>query len=127
MHAILCLKRRGYDFRPAQGEYSHGVELIMGTRTTFESREVKLSHPMDADMLFMYTPGQITALKLLPLVKIMASPANVANACYFYNRLEKGGIRFVSHYFEPEPEITSDFPEALIALKLIDNDFGTKK
>lgn len=35
----------------------------------------------------------------------MPSPSREQNACYFYNRVEKEGVRWISYHFEKEADV----------------------
>jgi len=49
----------------------------------------------------------------------MASPKTEQNACYFFNKQQKDGLRFVSYHFEKEAEITEQFTDTADALNII--------
>ena len=51
-----------------------------------------------------------------------ASPRTEENACYFYNRRQKNGVRFLSYYFDSDAEVVQQFPDAVEALKILDLD-----
>ena len=48
--------------------------------------------------------GNSVPLELLPFFRMRSSPTGADNACYFFNRVEKEGIRWVSYYLEAKPE-----------------------
>lgn len=100
-----------------RGIYRFQVELIMGTRTPFESDEVLTDQPMDYKHLYLLAEGSHQPLKLVPFIQVMPSPKTAANACYFYNRAEGDRLRFVSYHFEQDAEIIEAFPETLAALQ----------
>jgi hypothetical protein len=68
------------------GRYKFKVPKLMGTRNQFERVEKTTLTPMETGNHYLLAEGTGTGLKLLPFVKVMASPSNMANACYFYNR-----------------------------------------
>ena len=45
-----------------------------------------------------------------------AHPASAENACYFYNRSQKGTARFVSYHFDQEAEIVEEVEALKVAL-----------
>jgi len=59
---------------------------------------------MDEDELYCYDIASRRALHLLHFVRMLASPETEDTACYFYNRMEKGGARWVSYHFEKAAE-----------------------
>lgn len=72
---------------------------------------------MEDGHLHLKSPDEQRALKLLPFVKVMPSPKAEGNACYFYNRQQKDGIRFLSYHFESESEVVQEFADAAEALR----------
>ena len=71
------------------------------------------------DSLYIINGQQSSALKLLPLIQVSASPGTAKNACYFFNRTEREGARFVSYHFAGQPEISGQFQEATDAIQLL--------
>ena len=47
------------------------------------------------------------------------SPQSAKNACYFFNRLEREGARFVSYHFTDHPELKGQFIEATEAISFL--------
>ena len=78
--------------------------------------------PMDKNGIYLLSEGQQRPLKLLPFMRMMESPKTEQNACYFYNRVEKDRVRWISYHFEAEPEITRPDDEVLKALSLLQSD-----
>jgi hypothetical protein len=79
----------------------------MGTRTPFARKDVSLAAPLEDGELYLLDTNSDRALKLLPLVRLKPTPAGEEAACYFFNREDRGGDRFLSyHYSQP-----SDFVE----------------
>jgi len=81
------------------------VKNLTGTRSQFSESEVFTIEPLEQNNIYIIHENQVTPLKLLPLVKMMPSPRTEMNACYFYNRVDKGRIRMVSYHFEQESEV----------------------
>ena len=112
--------------RPGLGRYSKGkydylVELVMGRSTPFESNRITTTVVLEDGQLYLHTPNESTALKLVPLVRVMQSPESVDNACYFYNRFEGSKVRFVTYQFAREGDIVEAFPDTVEALNTILN------
>lgn len=99
------------------GIYNQLTRAVMGSRTPFPSKTVELVEMMQRRDLYLKSPDEQRALKLLPFVKVMPSPKTEENACYFYNRQQKDGIRFLSYYFEPDSEVVREFADAAEALR----------
>ena len=49
---------------------------------------------LDIEQMYLARKGSATALLLLPLIQLGASPPSAKNAFYFFNRVEKDGLRF---------------------------------
>ena len=75
---------------------------------------------MEDGQLHLVAPDERRALQLLPFVKVMLSPRTAQNACYFYNRSLREGLRFVSYHFETEADIVQDFEDTAEAIHLLE-------
>lgn len=93
------------------GIFIISADKIMGTRTPFETVSFKSREPLEYGLLHFIGQEEQIALKLLPFIKVMESPKTAQNACYFYNRKELKGFRFISYHFEAEAEFVSEFKE----------------
>jgi hypothetical protein len=102
--------------RMKDGFFCYSARRIMGSRTPFQSIDVQLSEGMEDGQLHLWSPAESRTLKLLPLIKVMPSPKTEENACYFYNRREKKGIRFLSYYFESDSDVVQEFGDTAEAL-----------
>jgi hypothetical protein len=98
------------------GMYHYTLKKIMGTRTPFATDTVQVVESLEDGHLHLKSPSESRALKLLPLVKVMPSPKTAENACYFYNRRQADGIRFLSYYFESDAEVVEEFGDVAKAL-----------
>lgn len=101
----------------SRGIYTYKVPRLMGANSQFGRVTRTSMQAMDTDELYLFSKGLATGLKLLPFIRVMASPSNVANACYFYNRVVPGKHRFVSYHFDAEAAVESSFQDTAIALK----------
>ncbi len=104
VQAFHCIPRRGV--------FENEVAIMRGSNSEFLKDVFGLNTWMDVDRLYLLTSGNMSAIKLLPLVHIGASPTTAKNACYFFNRLEDDGVRFVSYHYVNLPELTEAFDEA---------------
>jgi len=105
--------------RFSQGSFDTNIHLLVGPRTPFVSTSFQTSEPLETGQLHLIGQEEHRALKLLPFVKVMESPKSAQNACYFYNRKDKDGFKYISYHFEGEPEITGSFLETEEAIHLI--------
>jgi hypothetical protein len=104
IQGIHCIHR--------QGMFENELAILKGSNSEFLKETRPLVMPLDVERLYIYRRENATALVLLPLVHIGPSPASARNACYFFNRLEKEGVRFVSYHYADLPELTEAFEEA---------------
>ncbi len=91
------------------GLFQFNTKKVMGTRTPFPIESISVAEAMEDGHLYLKSPDESRGLKLLPLIKIMPSPRTAENACYFYNRRQSDGIRFLSYYFEADAEVVDEF------------------
>ena len=108
--------------RFVQGTFVYEADRLVGSRTPFESIELRTNDPMEDGCLHLTTPGSATALKLIPLIRVMPSPRTAQNVCYFYNRRVGDGIRFVSYHFEQEAEVVEQFEDTNAILDLFSTE-----
>jgi hypothetical protein len=97
----------------------------MGSNNEFLKETRSLATWLDVESLYLLSRnGSNKALKLLPLIQVGPSPQSAKNACYFFNRLEKNGVRFVSYHFIDKPELTETFADATEAIKFLKDSSG---
>jgi len=111
-----CQIIRGYQGAFRRGVFETEIAMLQGSNSEFLKETRVLGTPLDVERLYILTEGNTAALKLLPLVHIGASPPSSRNACYFFNRLEGNGVRFVSYHYVDLPELTEAFDEAKAAI-----------
>jgi hypothetical protein len=105
--------------RPRRGQFENEVAILMGSNNEFLKETRSMSTWLDVERLYLSKREAGRGLKLLPLVQVGPSPQSARNACYFFNRLESGGARFVSYHFVDRPELTDQFEDAAEAIKLL--------
>jgi hypothetical protein len=72
----------------------------------------------------MLNTGNMRALKLVPLIRVIAGLKTGEDAVYFYNRLVPDGVRWVSYHSPAEPELVlvdRDVNEFLSELRVPDD------
>lgn len=85
-------------------KYQVVVNLLQGATTPFPKEKRDLLAPLKRGTLYLLDKEGETGLEILPLVTISSSPQEAENACYFYNRKQPDGLRYVSYHFEKRPE-----------------------
>jgi len=92
------------------GAFVCSAQRLVGTRTPFASVTLQTAEPLDSQRMYFAAEGSRIALPMMPFVKVLASPDTAINACYFFNRREPDGFRFVSYHFEDKDSVTEAFP-----------------
>lgn len=97
---------RPIDCKRQREIYINRVELLQGDNSLFKVIEIQSQNEALDDSLYINW-GANSNLMLIPMVVMEASPNNVLNACYFYNRVESGtnATRYVSFHYENQPEV----------------------
>jgi serine/threonine protein kinase len=104
--------------RPGAATYSRGIHdltamILTGPNPAFRKKQIQVREPLDADRLYLLNDGSSSALKLVPLIRVLAGSKTGQDACYFYNRLQDGEVRWVSYHFHAEPEIVLPDPDVI--------------
>jgi hypothetical protein len=110
-----------------EGIYYYKAKNLMGTRTTFKKITVKTLTPMDKRKLYLIHSNQFKPIMLLPFIRLMESPKTQQNACYFYNRVNKEGVRWVSYHFESEAVIVRPDDEVISTISLLNSTENIKE
>jgi serine/threonine protein kinase len=88
----------------ANGLYSLRAENLMGVNSDFVQVEVPLQDPSDINRLYLLNGAR--SLELVPLMKVLTDEKTGQNACYFFSRMQGDEIRWISHHFEAESELS---------------------
>jgi len=102
--------------RPRRGLFENEIAIMQGSNNEFLKETRPMSIWLDVERLYLSSKDSNGALKLLPLIRVGPSPRSANNACYFFNRIDQAGMRFVSYHYIDEPEFTS--PDDLEISKL---------
>lgn len=108
---------RGINSRNRHGVIEHDIALLMGSNSQFLKEKRSMAISLDVECLYVLKKDSNKALKLLPLVRLEQSPQATNGACYFFNRLESDGAKFVSYHFSAEPSFVDQFDDAIGAIK----------
>ncbi|MFH1931749.1 MAG: hypothetical protein ABIN18_09205 [Pseudomonadota bacterium] len=87
------------------GVFENEVAVLMGSNSGFLKESRTMSICLDVEFLYLSKKDSMRALQLLPLMQIGSSPQSANNACYFYSRVDKEDIRFISYHFIDQPEL----------------------
>ena len=108
--------------RPRNGLFENEVSILTGSNSEFLKQVRSMTSWLDVDRLYLSNRTTRRAMFLLPLVAVGPSPQSTKNACYFFNRMEKNGARFVSYHFADKPEHTGDFKDVSDTIRMLSND-----
>jgi hypothetical protein len=108
---------RALNCRPRRGLFENEIAILMGSNSDFLKETRHMSMWLDVEELYLTASGSGRALRLMPFVKVGPSPQSAKNACYFFNRLDNGTVRFVSYHFTDKPEIQEQLQQAPPALQ----------
>lgn len=100
IRAIHCL--------PHGGMFDNQVAILVGSNSEFLKESRPMSSWLDVERLYLTSRDSGRALLLLPLIQVGPTPTSAKNACYFFNRVEKDSIRFVSYHFVDQPELKDE-------------------
>jgi Protein kinase domain len=102
--------------RPGAATYSGGVfdltaTILTGPNPAFHKKQIQVREPLDANRLYLLNDGSPNALRLVPLMRVIAGRRTGQDACYFFSRLQGTEVRWVSYHFHAEPEIVLSDPD----------------
>ncbi|MET7636734.1 N-6 DNA methylase [Streptomyces sp. NPDC005078] len=101
------------------GVHHHDVDLAMGPNTTLKQERIQTSLPLEEDGLYLVSRDSGSALRLAPLIKLRPTAFGSNSSCYYFNRLQPDGTRFVAYHEVAESELieeataTTDLASAL--------------
>jgi len=113
---------RALGCQPRRGVFDNEVAVMMGSNSEFLKESRTMSTWLDVERLYIVSKNSGRALCLLPLVNVGPSPASAKNACYFFNRVDEDGVRFVSYHYADQPERKGQFAETSEAIRLLTED-----
>ena len=111
IHALHTVSRHGM--------FENEVAILMGSNSDFLKETRSMSMWLDVEHLYLSGKGGSRALMLLPLLKVGPSPQSAKNACYFFNRLEHDGVRFISYHFVDQPELKETAEKAAETIRAL--------
>lgn len=103
----------------SEGVFHNTVQKLMGTRLPFKQGLLQALIPLDDKRLYLAHQNQLKPLELLPFVRMMQSPATQQNACYFYNKVEDGNVRWISYHFHDESDVRTPDLEVERAVEML--------
>ena len=80
------------------------AQILKGSRTPFETGVCSLVDGLETGTLYFLDPTENHALELVPLIKMDSPPMSETTTCYFYNRIQPDGVRYISYHYATEAE-----------------------
>lgn len=117
----LWLVRPGAN-KHTKGVYYYTVEKLTGSRQVFAQERIQTTTAMDSEELYVFDTASQQPLQLLHFFRMMPSPRTEEIACYFYNRVEKNGIRWVSYHFEKDSDAVSPDPSVVKLIREVEQN-----
>jgi hypothetical protein len=77
---------------------------------------------MDSEELYVLDTTSQQPLKPLHFFRMMPSPRTEEIASYFYNWVEKDGVRWVSYHFEKDPDMISPESSVLMLIRELEQN-----
>lgn len=105
--------------QPRRGDFDNEVAVLVGSNSEFLKESRLMSSWLDVARLYLASRDSRRALLLLPLIQVGPSPASAKSACYFFNRVEKDGARFISYHFAEQPELNDQSVDTSAAIRLL--------
>lgn len=105
--------------KPRQGVFENEVAVLIGSNSEFLKESRSMSSWLDVERLYLASRDSGRALLLMPLMQVGPSPSSAKNACYFFNRVEKDGARFISYHFVDQPELKDRSEDTSAAIRLL--------
>jgi hypothetical protein len=98
----------GQSMSSKDGIFYNNVKSIRGATYPFEEKKVICNLPIDKDKIYLYIKDR-DPIPIIPFIIMVPSSDKQKNICYFYNRTDKKGMRYVTYSLEDEPEIYKKF------------------
>jgi len=105
-----------------RGVFENEIAILMGSNSEFQKEPRSMSMCLDVEQLYLAHKDANRALRLLPLIKLESSPRSAKNACYFFSKVEREGLKYVSYHYIDQPELTGQFEDASEAMKLLSDE-----
>ena len=83
--------------KPRKNKYENDVRILRGSNSQFRSSVLVLDQGLDVEHMYLHNEKSNSVLKLLPLFRLGPSPISNRNTCYFFNRIGRDSIRFVTY------------------------------
>lgn len=83
--------------RLRKDKYENDVQVLRGSNPQFRSSVLELDHALDVEQMHLHHDDSNCALKLISFFRLGPSPRSNKNTCYFFNRIERESIRFVTY------------------------------
>lgn len=99
---------------PKNGNFEDGIfnfdaKKLIGARISFKEESIESLIPLDKNKLYLSRTHDNKPLPLLPFIKYIED----SKAIYFYSRIEKEYVRWVSYHYEKVPDRADSLENSL--------------
>ncbi|MCR5095917.1 MAG: hypothetical protein K6A70_04180 [Erysipelotrichaceae bacterium] len=105
----IGLKKKGATF-------VNTVNVLTGSNSIFKNESFE-GDALEDGKLYVRMLDTNRTIELPPFLLMGSTPSEEKNACYFYNRIEGNGSRYVSYHYENKPEIVEPDDNAFVIIK----------
>lgn len=113
----MCLVRPGMA-EVTDAAFRYEVEVLSGSDPTFERHVVELDRPAKSGALQFWMKDARTMCRVLPFLRLGAPQQPEETSCYVFNRVEDGGLRWISYQEAREQEFVAPDQELLDLISL---------
>ena len=114
---LRCV-RAGDGFK-RHGNVVQKVEMAVGPNTPFRQAEIGVGELMEKSELYLTTDGAAQPLPLQHLLILRSSPDGSRYTCYFYNRIDKSGVRLISYQSSDQSDLTGQLDDVFAAVRVL--------
>jgi len=110
--------------RRRNGVVTTNFEDLTGSRMPFRRTQGDLRELPEEGRLYLLEDGATLPLELGPLVQLRRAPQAVEDACYFYDRIEGGSVKFISYHYPHEPALVTPDPLVVAMIRELSGSTG---
>jgi hypothetical protein len=123
------LIRPGHGVTEQSGRSTYvAAELLSGRDPSlFVQRKLVSNEPLLGNDLYLFDDATRLGLRLAPLVRIRTDENQLENTCYFFSRLRKDDVHWVSYHDARSPSADSRDPEVASLIGLLNGEHASSR
>ena len=87
-----------------KGTYYNETKLLRGSNYPFEEVEIESTKPLEKNKIYLSVLDN-EPIPVYPFIKMKSSSSKQKNLFYFYNRIDRKGVRYITYTMQDEPDI----------------------